>query len=81
MFYVYVLRSNKNKRRYIGYTSLLPLERLKQHNNGSNKFTKQLRPFTLIYSEEFANKAEALKREKFLKSGQGRKFLDHHTPA
>jgi len=46
-------------------------------NNGLNKFTSQNRPFRLIYSEEFSSKTEAIRREKFLKSGQGRKFLDN----
>ncbi|MDP2653633.1 MAG: GIY-YIG nuclease family protein [Candidatus Omnitrophota bacterium] len=76
MFYVYVLRSLKNNKRYVGSTQLLPEERLKQHNQGSNTWTKQNGPFRLIYSESYPTNSEARKRERFLKSGVGRKFLD-----
>ena len=76
MHYVYVLRSIKNKKRYVGSTSILPEIRLKQHNQGSNKWTKQNGPFELVHNEEYSNLTEARKRENFLKSGFGRKFLD-----
>jgi putative endonuclease len=73
------MRSKKNGKRYIGSTSKLPEDRIKDHNNGSNKFTRHNRPWNLLASEEFLTKNEALKREKFLKSGQGRKWLDDHN--
>lgn len=76
MFYVYVLRSLKNRKRYIGSTKLLPQERLIQHNSGSSAWTRQNGPLELIYQEEFLTNTEARKRENFLKSGVGRKFLD-----
>lgn len=76
MSFVYVLKSLKNGKRYIGSTDLLPEERLKKHNYGSNQFTKRNGPFELIHKEEYPNKTEARKRENFLKSGVGRKYLD-----
>ena len=76
MFYVYVLKSERNNKRYIGYTSKTPEERLRGHNKGDNVWTGQNRPFRLLYSEKFEVKTEAIKREKFLKSGQGRVFVD-----
>ncbi len=76
LYYVYVLKSFKNNKRYIGYTGKTTFLRLREHNSGCNKWTKQNGPFTLIYSEKYNTKFEAIKREKFLKSGQGRKFLD-----
>ena len=76
MYTVYVLKSIKNKKRYVGSTSKNAEERLFEHNSGTNSFTRQNKPFVLIYTEEYQSKTEALKREKFLKSGQGRKFLD-----
>ena len=76
MFRVYVLKSLRNNKRYVGYTSKLAEKRLWEHNNGSNKFTKQNGPFVLFHQECYATKTEAIEREKFLKSGQGRKFLD-----
>ena len=74
--YIYVLRSLKNRKRYIGSTRLTPETRLQQHHSGSNRWTKQNSPFELIYSEKFLTYSEARKRENFLKSGVGRKFLD-----
>ena len=76
MYYVYVLKSLKNGKRYIGYSSKDPIERLKEHNQGSNQFTRQNKPFKLVYSEEYVDKSEASKRERYLKSGIGREFLD-----
>ncbi|OGU82938.1 MAG: hypothetical protein A2315_00775 [Ignavibacteria bacterium RIFOXYB2_FULL_35_12] len=75
MFFVYVLWSDKLKKRYVGFTSNL-LKRLSQHNQGKSTFTKNGTPWALIYSEEFKTEPEARQREKFLKCGVGRKFLD-----
>ena len=77
MFIVYVLKSLKNKKRYVGYTGRNLDLRLKEHNNGYSKFTKHNGPFEIYYKEFYDNKSEAIKRERFLKSGQGRKFLDN----
>ena len=60
----------------MGYTSKNPLERLQEHNSGTNKHTRQNKPFVLVYTEEYFTKTEAIKRENFLKSGKGREFLD-----
>ena len=76
MAYVYVLKSVKNGKRYIGSTILNPAERLKEHNWGTNKFTKGNKPFVLVFREEYLSVTEARRRENFLKSGVGRKFLD-----
>jgi len=76
MSFVYILKSLKNGKRYVGSTDMLPEERLKKHNHGSNKFTKRNSPFVLVYQEDCLNKTEARKRENFLKSGVGRKYLD-----
>ena len=78
MFTVYVLKSLRNGKRYVGSTEKEALIRLREHNYGSNKWTRENGPFKLIYTEQFEIKSEALKREKFLKSGQGRKWLDEH---
>jgi putative endonuclease len=76
MYYVYVLRSQKNGKRYVGYTAKEIEVRLKEHNYGSNQWAKQNGPFELAYADEFSNKKEAIDWEKFLKSGQGRQCLD-----
>ena len=78
MFAVYVLRSLKNKKRYIGQSSKDVFIRLKEHNRGCNKWTRENGPFTIIHFEYYETRTEAIKREHFLKSGQGRKWLDEN---
>ncbi len=74
MYTVYILKSEKDNKRYIGITSDLK-ERLFDHNNGLVKSTKNRRPLKLTHTEIFESKTEALRREKFFKSGQGRQYL------
>ena len=75
MYYVYVLISEGDKKWfYIGYSSNLK-DRLKRHNSGKVKSTKNKKPFTLIYYEAFKSKADALVREKNLKTHQQRDIL------
>ena len=71
MYYVYVLWSSKLKKRYVGSTGDVE-KRLSEHNRGCNKFTKGGIHWIKIYEEEYTTKTEAVRREKFLKSGQGR---------
>jgi putative endonuclease len=80
MFIVYVIESLKNGKRYMGYTSKTAEQRLDEHNKGCNKWTRENRPFRLIYKEIFDNGKDARQRERFLKSGQGRKFLNNKIP-
>jgi putative endonuclease len=71
MFFVYILRSERTGHLYTGYTENVT-QRLGQHSQGLTKSTKNRGPWMLVHSEEFATRAEAMRREKFLKSGQGR---------
>jgi putative endonuclease len=73
-YFVYILTSFKDSKRYIGMTSDLN-RRFKEHNSGKVKSTKNRRPLELIYTEEFISKKEASNRETFFKSGIGREFL------
>jgi len=75
MFFVYLLRSHKNKKHYIGSTSKLPNKRLNEHNLGSNKWTRNNKPFDLLYYESYYYKKDAIHRENFLKTGVGRKLV------
>ena len=77
MYRVYVLRSSKTRKRYVGMTSQSLEERLAGHKSGSTAWTRAHKPFDLVHSEEFKTKALALKRERFLKSGNGRRVLDN----
>jgi putative endonuclease len=74
MFYVYVLRSEADAGFYIGYTKNLRA-RLKEHQAGNSFAIAHRNPWKLIYYEAYLNKDDALGREKYLKSGSGRKFL------
>ena len=70
MWYVYVLKSLKDGRHYIGSTSDLD-KRVLRHNRGGNISTRNRRPFELIYSEQYNTKAEAMKRERIIKAYKG----------
>ncbi len=75
MFIVYVLYSQLHEKIYIGFTSNLE-NRLLSHNSLAKKgWTIKFRPWKVIHTESFDNKAEAKKREKQLKSAQGRVFI------
>jgi putative endonuclease len=76
MYYVYVLRSLKNKKRYVGFTQKAPEQRLKEHNSGSNDWTRRNKPFDLLYAEHILSRKKAILREKYFKSGAGRRYLD-----
>ncbi|WP_445713190.1 GIY-YIG nuclease family protein [Flavobacterium sp.] len=74
-FVVYILFSEDYGKTYVGFTSNL-IERFKSHNYLSKKgYTIKFRPWQVIYVEFFTTKSEALKREKFLKTGNGREFI------
>jgi len=72
-WYVYVLQ-NKHKKWYIGSTRDLR-KRILQHNSGKNKSTKYGVPWKVIYCEISINQQDARAREKYLKSGMGRRYL------
>ena len=75
MYTVYVLYSLEYNKIYIGYTSDLQ-NRLLSHNALATKgYTLRYRPWIIAYTEEFTTKTEAIKREYYLKSTQGRKFI------
>src|SRR3989344_3041275 len=74
MWYVYVLSSIKNGKWYIGSTKDLR-KRILSHNLGRNKATKYGVPWKIIYGEVSLNQKDARNREKYLKSGMGRRYL------
>jgi len=73
-YYTYVLISNKNKEFYTGTTNNIN-QRVEQHNKGLVMSTKYKRPLNLIYFEACLNKNDAYRREKYLKSGMGKRYL------
>ena len=70
MYYIYILKSEKNEKYYIGYTSDLS-QRIKNHNSGKNTSTKHGVPWKMVYHEEFEDKKLAWLREKQIKSYKG----------
>ncbi|MCZ2444215.1 MAG: GIY-YIG nuclease family protein [Flavobacteriales bacterium] len=73
-YYVYVLQSEKDGYNYVGYTSNLR-DRLALHNAGKVSSTKNRLPLRLIYFEGCLNQQDATKREKYLKSSWGKRYL------
>jgi len=73
-FYVYVLESLKDGKRYIGYTDNLK-KRTEEHKKGLSFSTNPGLPFKLIYFEGCLNQDDAKRREEYLKSTQGRRLL------
>jgi putative endonuclease len=74
MFYTYVLRSKKDKHWYTGATNDLK-ERFKLHNQNKILSTKGRGPFEIIYYEACVDQQDAFQREKYLKSGPGKRYL------
>jgi putative endonuclease len=75
MFYAYVLKSKKNSRFYYGSTDNLK-RRFTEHNDGiGGKYTKDNRPFELVYYEAYTSYDLAKHAEKFYKTGYGREVL------
>ncbi len=74
MFYVYVIRSKKDGQLYTGSTCDLR-RRFREHNNGAVPSTKARVPFEMIYYEVSVNEQDAREREKYLKSGMGKRYL------
>ena len=74
MFYVYALVSQNDRKLYVGYTEDLR-KRISEHNRGKVTSTRYRVPFKLIYYEACRNKADALHRERYLKTAYGKRYL------
>lgn len=75
MYFIYILKSNKNGRYYIGYTKDID-ERLRLHNLGKVASTKRYIPWVLFHKEGYNSSVEARRRELQLKSWKSRKSLE-----
>ena len=75
MYTVYALYSPGYDKIYIGYTSNLEQRMLSHNKLGKKGWTKRYRPWEIIFTEGFEDKAEAMKREKQLKSAKGRDYV------
>jgi putative endonuclease len=72
--YVYVLKSQKDGKFYVGYTKNIQ-KRLEEHNSGQVRSTKERRPMKLIYWEGCINQQDATRREKYLKTAWGKRYI------
>ncbi|MDO8488547.1 MAG: GIY-YIG nuclease family protein [Candidatus Omnitrophota bacterium] len=70
MYYVYVFRSLKDGKHYIGYTNNLE-RRLQDHNRGKSRSVRHRAPFELIYHEKCLTRLEAIRKERQIKSYKG----------
>ncbi len=75
MFHVYILQSAATGRRYVGSCENIE-ERVHRHNAGHSKSTRHGVPWILLRSESFSTRAEAVRKERYYKSGRGRDELD-----
>lgn len=73
-FTVYILFSVNHQKHYTGFTSNLE-QRILSHNELGKGWTSTYRPWVVIFTKEFTDKAEAMTFEKWLKTGTGRDFV------
>jgi putative endonuclease len=74
MFYVYVLRSNKDGRLRVGHTGDLD-RRIDLHNNHEGAPTKNGVPYEIVYYEACTDKRDALRREQYLRGAYGKRYI------
>ena len=74
MFVMYILYSKSIDRYYVGYTNDID-RRFSEHNRIKHKYTDSGIPWSLVYSETYNTKKEAMQREKFIKSQKSKQFI------
>jgi len=74
MYYVYVLKSQKDSNFYVGFTGNLR-KRLTEHSNGIVRSTRYRLPLEIVYYEASRNNIDAFHREKYLKTTYGKRYL------
>lgn len=74
MYYVYIIKSKKDRELYTGFTNNIQT-RIQKHNDGSVESTKRRKPFELVYFEGGLNKTDALHREIYLKTAWGKRYI------
>jgi len=77
MITIYVLQSIESQKRYVGITNNLN-RRLKEHRSKNATIYRILRDFEVIYTEQCMDYKSARLREKYLKSGKGRDWLNNN---
>ena len=75
MYNVYILRSKKDGRYYVGHTDDLE-RRMMEHENGKSPYTRNRGPWILVKVEEYETRSEAMKREREIKRRKSRGYID-----
>ena len=74
-YYVYIIYSATLDQYYVGHTENLD-DRIFRHNNSGSKATKKASDWKLVYTEEFENRSEAIKRELEIKRRKSKKYIE-----
>ena len=75
MFFVYILRSDRTGRFYVGQAQDIA-DRLRRHNAGKQRATKSGMPWRLVWQEQFGTRAEACAREREIKAKKSHKWIE-----
>ena len=76
MYWIYILENQDDKSWYTGYTSNLKRRMVEHMSGNGSRTTKIKNNWKLIYCEGYLAKKDAEGRERFLKSGSGRKYIE-----
>ena len=74
-YFVYIIQSLADGTYYVGSTQDMD-DRLERHNQGRSQYTQTKMPWQLVYSEEYFNKSDAIKRENQIKKRKSKKDID-----
>jgi len=74
-YFVYILQSQKDGTYYIESTQNLH-ERLERHNQGRTNYTKNKRPWDLVYQEAYSDRSSAMKRENAIKKRKSKNYIE-----
>ncbi|NND88805.1 MAG: GIY-YIG nuclease family protein [Flavobacteriaceae bacterium] len=75
-YVVYILYSKSIDRYYVGYTGVGIDTRLKEHNSNHKGFTGGIGDWSVVHTESFQSKREAILHERFLKAKKSRRYLE-----
>lgn len=75
-YYVYVLKSERDRKFYTGCTNNLR-KRFSQHEKGQVLSTKARLPVQVVYYEMCLEQSDAYAREKYLKTGMGKRYINN----
>ena len=74
-YFLYIIQSEIDDSFYIGTTQNLD-DRISRHNQGRSKYTKQKRPWNLVYTEEHPDRSSTMKKEYALKRRKSREYIE-----